>query len=102
MQSMKPGTGLQTLSVGQRVVWNSSYTRPCAIHLKETLVLLGAFIVFVLLAPSTTGAQVAGGSITGTVVDASGTALPGAQVSISNLETGFIRTVATDSQGFYT
>src|SRR5260370_18595033 len=41
-------------------------------------------------------AQVAGGTITGTVVDSSGRAIPNANVSITNLATGINRTVTTN------
>jgi len=59
-------------------------------------------LLFILVAPRLLLAQVSGGSITGTVMGASGAALPGAQVSFSNLETGATaRTVASDAQGFY-
>jgi Carboxypeptidase regulatory-like domain/TonB-dependent Receptor Plug Domain/TonB dependent receptor len=47
-------------------------------------------------------AQVAGATLTGTVNDPSGAAVPNAQVAIKNVSTGVVRTVTTDSQGFYT
>jgi outer membrane receptor protein involved in Fe transport len=46
-------------------------------------------------------AQVAGGTITGTVVDSSGRVLPNANVSISNVATGINRTVTTNEDGLY-
>jgi Carboxypeptidase regulatory-like domain/TonB-dependent Receptor Plug Domain len=59
-------------------------------------------LLLVLIAPCSLPAQNSGGSITGTVTGASGGALPGAQVSITSLESGAVaRTVATDAQGFY-
>src|SRR5215472_593687 len=59
-------------------------------------------LLFVLIAPRSLPAQASGGSITGTVTGASGGVLPGAQVSITSLESGAaVRTVATDAQGFY-
>jgi hypothetical protein len=42
-----------------------------------------------------------GGSIQGTVTDPSGAVIPGAQITISNAETGFSRTITSDSAGFY-
>jgi hypothetical protein len=48
------------------------------------------------------GAQVAGGTILGTITDASGGVIPNAQVSIKNVATGVSRTVTTNSEGFYT
>src|SRR5216683_1837863 len=60
------------------------------------------WLLFTLVAPRSLSAQVAGGSITGTVMGASGAALPGTQISITNLATGdSARTVASDAQGFY-
>jgi len=47
-------------------------------------------------------AQVAGATLSGTVKDASGAAVPNAQVSIKNFATGVTRGVTTDAAGFYT
>src|SRR6266446_4042719 len=46
-------------------------------------------------------AQVAGGTITGTVVDSSGRLIANASVSITNLATGINRTVTTNEDGLY-
>lgn len=46
-------------------------------------------------------AQVAGGTITGTVVDASGRFIPNAGVSITNVATGINRSVTTNEDGLY-
>jgi Carboxypeptidase regulatory-like domain len=46
-------------------------------------------------------AQVAGATLSGTVTDATGSAVPNAKVSIKNNATGVVRDVATDSAGFY-
>src|ERR1700731_4089346 len=46
-------------------------------------------------------AQVAGGTITGTVVDSSGRVLPNASVSITNVATGINRTVPPNEDGLY-
>src|SRR6202158_1370326 len=46
-------------------------------------------------------AQVAGGTITGTVVDSSGRLLPNASVSITNVATGINRSVTTNEDGLY-
>src|SRR6266403_889037 len=46
-------------------------------------------------------AQVAGGTITGTVVDSSGRVMPNVGVSITNLATGINRTVTTNEDGLY-
>ncbi len=50
------------------------------------------------------GAQVVstnGGSISGDITDPSGAKVPNAMVTVSSSETGFIKTVQTDSAGFY-
>ena len=47
-------------------------------------------------------AQVAGGTISGTVVDTSGSVIPNASVSITNVATGINRSVTTNSDGIYT
>src|ERR1700693_961240 len=46
-------------------------------------------------------AQVAGGTITGTVVDSSGRVIPNVSVSITNLATGINRSVTTNEDGLY-
>src|SRR5437763_909686 len=45
--------------------------------------------------------QVAGATISGTVTDASGAAIPGAMVSVKNNATGDTRQFITDAVGFY-
>ena len=46
-------------------------------------------------------AQVSGATLSGTVTDASGSAVPNATVSVRNTATGIAREVTTDSAGFY-
>src|ERR1700688_5094353 len=46
-------------------------------------------------------AQVSGASLTGTVKDSSSAILPNAQVAITDVATGVVRTVSTDSAGLY-
>lgn len=46
-------------------------------------------------------AQVAGGTLSGTITDPSGGAVPGAQVEIKNSATGVVRSLTTNSDGFY-
>ena len=56
-----------------------------------------------LLIPSTATAQVQStGSISGTVQDTNGAALPGAQVMVTNPATGLTREATTDDEGRYT
>ena len=47
-------------------------------------------------------AQVAGGTISGTITDPSEKLIPQAQISIMNVATGIITTVTTNSDGFFT
>jgi hypothetical protein len=47
------------------------------------------------------GAQVVGGSLSGTVIDSTGALIPRAQISILNPATGDEHTVVTDVAGFY-
>ena len=46
-------------------------------------------------------AQVAGATLSGKVTDPSGALIPSAQVMITNVRTGVVRTVTTDTAGFY-
>jgi len=45
--------------------------------------------------------QVVGGAISGTVRDQTGAVVPGAGVSVKNVETGFMRTLIADGSGVY-
>ena len=56
----------------------------------------------VLLTGSVCLAQVAGGTISGSVRDSSGGAIAGAQIAVKNSETAIIRSVDTDNDGIYT
>ena len=63
--------------------------------------LVCVMLVLVVLASTPVYAQVAGATLSGTVTDASGAAVPNAKVSIKNSATGVARDVTTDSAGFY-
>ncbi|HJZ97723.1 MAG TPA: carboxypeptidase-like regulatory domain-containing protein, partial [Candidatus Solibacter sp.] len=45
--------------------------------------------------------QAAAGNITGTVLDASGAAVPKAKVDLQNIATGIVSSTATDASGVY-
>jgi Carboxypeptidase regulatory-like domain/TonB dependent receptor/TonB-dependent Receptor Plug Domain len=62
---------------------------------------LAAVLTLGLLASISAFAQVVGGSLSGTVTDASGAALSGATVSIKNVATGVVTTVTTNTQGIF-
>src|ERR1700730_357905 len=62
--------------------------------------------VFVILSISILGtgqayAQVAGATLTGTVKDSSGSVIPNAQVTITDVDTGVIRDVSSGGAGLY-
>ena len=63
---------------------------------------LGLVIALVgMLWTSTANAQVATGTISGTVMDNTGAVLPGVTVVIQNQDTGISRTVLTNETGHY-
>src|SRR5689334_5033610 len=58
------------------------------------------FILILLLAPAIAAqTQITTGTIQGTVVDATGAVIPGANVEIKNLDTNLSRTLSTDEGG---
>jgi hypothetical protein len=59
-------------------------------------------LILALAASLSVRAQVAGGTLSGTVTDKSGGVIPSAQIAIRNVATGLVRNNATDSAGFYT
>ncbi len=63
-----------------------------------TSILLMVLIIF----PAALHAQVAGGTLSGTITDPTGRAVPQAQILIKNVATGVERTVSTNTDGFYT
>src|ERR1700736_2601753 len=65
------------------------------------VLLVHTILALALLASTPVYAQVAGATLSGTVTDASGAAVPNAKVSIKNSATGVVRDVTTDSAGFY-
>ena len=56
---------------------------------------------FALIAGASTFAQTFRGTILGSVTDSSGAAVPGATVTIKNVDTGLVRTVTTSDDGSY-
>ena len=55
----------------------------------------------IVLVASAAAAQTTGAVLQGTVVDEQAALLPGASVTITNTDTGAIRTIVTDSRGYY-
>src|SRR5579862_10006063 len=58
-------------------------------------------VTLCVLSPLGARAQIAGATLTGTIVDASGAVVPKVQISITNEATGEVRTVTVDSAGVY-
>jgi hypothetical protein len=54
------------------------------------------------MAPLPLHAQVTGATISGTIIDATGGVIAGAEVTVTNTATGIIRSTMADSAGFYT
>src|SRR5579871_2107230 len=69
-------------------------------HWLRGIVIL-AFACFFMVGQVAFG-QADQGSINGTVTDPSGSAIPGAQVTLTNVDTGLVLKAATDGSGFYT
>jgi hypothetical protein len=60
------------------------------------------FLILAIFFSVPTLAQVAGGTLSGTVSDTNGSGIPQAKLVIKNVATGVERTVATNADGFYT
>src|SRR5258705_2400328 len=70
----------------------------------KKVIAMGVFLAFVfcLFTSIPVSAQVTGATLNGTVTDATGAVVAGAQVSLRNLATALIREATTDSSGSYT
>src|SRR5260370_9377503 len=64
------------------------------------LILCAVAVIGLCVAPHL-NAQVTGGTIVGTVTDASGAAVPKVEVSIANTATGLVTSATTSPEGFY-
>lgn len=64
--------------------------------------LAAIFLLAMIFFPAALQAQVSGGTLSGTITDPSGRAVPQAEVVIKNVATGVEKTVTTNSDGFYT
>ena len=64
---------------------------------------LGVLVVPAIAASISYGQAISvnGGSIQGTITDSTGAVVPNAQVVITGTDTGFTKTITTDSSGFY-
>src|SRR6266404_4994500 len=61
--------------------------------------LAGATLILLLASPGT--AQTVTGTLEGTITDANGAVIPGAEIVLHNLDTGQERTLKTNGEGFY-
>lgn len=61
--------------------------------------IISVLVVLVLAPTIYAQTQITTGTIQGTVLDANGAALPGANVELKNADTNFVRTVTTDDEG---
>src|SRR6266481_2720936 len=59
---------------------------------------VGLFLLLSVSASAQTGTE---GSILGTIADSSGAAIPGAAVTITNIETGVVQKAVSDSNGYF-
>jgi hypothetical protein len=76
-----------------------SGVRLCNLHVRSALII---FLVMVLLAgTSWSQSQAINGTIRGRIFDASGAAVAGGTVEVNNVDTGFKRTVQSNSDGYY-
>ena len=64
--------------------------------------MMAVLLILAILFSTPARAQVAGGTLSGTVFDPSGAGIPKATVVIKNVATGVEHTAITDSDGFYT
>jgi Carboxypeptidase regulatory-like domain/TonB dependent receptor/TonB-dependent Receptor Plug Domain len=86
---------LRTIAGGESL----SFQRISAFYLFARAFVIFLILVIVLSVPI--DAQVAGGTLSGTITDPSEKLVPQAQVSITNVATGITTTVTTNSDGFY-
>src|SRR6266404_2896309 len=63
--------------------------------------LVALTLTFLSITVPSSLAQVAGGTLTGTITDRTGSEIPNAQIVIKDLSTGIERTVTTNKDGFY-
>ena len=73
----------------------------CSGSVRSRLFLVGIAFAAFAVAPANAEAQLLYGSLVGNVVDAQGSAVPGARVTIVSRDTNLTRDTVTDSQGGY-
>ena len=78
------------------------FVRDCCRLLVFPLGMTVALAAAIVLLPTQAAAQALYGSVTGTIADGTGAAVPGASVTIKNENTGLELTAVTDETGTYT
>src|SRR5438552_9616617 len=68
----------------------------------STITIVGMILLIILCAAISSSGQTIFGRISGTVKDSNGSAIPNANVTITNVATNLVRTATTDEDGFYT
>src|SRR5689334_7942510 len=81
----------------RRLCREESFVMPSTAHRHVSLLIT----ILVALIGSTASAQVSGGTISGTITDSSGAAIPNATVEIRNAATDVLRSLSTNDAGFY-
>src|ERR1700733_5821074 len=74
--------------------------RSSRMSLKKLQIVLGMWLL-AALAVSSHAQSIISGDVTGTITDASGAAIPGATVTLSNVNTNANQTVTTNADGSY-
>src|SRR6185437_5251827 len=67
----------------------------------SALAMAGLFVAYLLLSPLHLNAQTVTGTILGNVLDSSGAAIPNAEITITNQDTGVARVSAGSADGVY-
>src|SRR5262245_50888789 len=70
-------------------------------RLSRVVMGLAATVLVAAMLPTTSSAQLTRGGISGTVRDASGGVVPGATVTVTNMDTNASQTHVSDAQGFF-
>jgi len=85
-----------------RTLPTSQYLSKSLVSLAKALIIAGASLLALTVFTISAFGQAETGSLSGTVRDASGAVVAGAQVTVTSAGTGAARTASTDSSGLYT
>src|SRR5262245_9040350 len=90
----------QSVQDDGRVIMKELNSRRCAVGLRTFFVLLTVSIVFGM-SVQMAQAQTSRGTVTGKVIDPNGAVIPGATVTLTNVDTNVERTTMTTGEGVY-